>query len=136
MSEAVATVGGDIVNGDVQHAHDGRAIDVLSTHLPAGSQLDTLTSGVRHAHKDVRGRWHMSGPRRSGTPSSALDTADTVTVSALEQGLCPLLDATQCRARLSSVTTSSLAAEPPPPACRSHFGPARSTVRSARRICR
>lgn len=50
MSEAVATVGGDIVNGDVQHAHDGRAIDVLSTHPPACR----FATGHAHLRREAR----------------------------------------------------------------------------------
>lgn len=117
LAAAVATVGGDIVNVDVQHVHDGHAIDVLSIRLPASVELDTLTTAVTHAHKGLRVDGCTWAERDALTDPvvRALDTVHRVTsnrdISALERGLCRLLDATQCWLVPTPSTTSGLVAE-------------------------
>lgn len=116
VAEAVATIGGDIVNVDVQHVHDGHAIDVLSVRLPAGVELDTLTAAVAQARKEVRvdGTW-ADRDALTDPVVRALDTVFTGTsnrhVSALEQGLCRLLEATQCWVVPTPSASSGVVAE-------------------------
>lgn len=101
LAGVVAAVGADIVNVDVQHVHDGHAIDVLSVRLPEGEALEAFTAAMTEAlgGADVECRW--AGRDALTDPMvRALDVVRAVAsrpgdVTVLERGLCRLLDAEQ-----------------------------------------